>query len=123
MIVLFAQEGGNNWLATKNIKRSMLTACKFERGRLTNTFGHCVITLISAARHHMQEDDTQQDHTTRSSMSRDKNMNDKRDQARRLADELIAEEKQHRSAVTTYLVAAIVGLVFWTVVYFIWRAL
>ena len=56
-------------------------------------------------------------------MSRDKNMNDKRDQARRLADELIAAEKQHRSAVTTYLVAAIVGLVFWTVVYFIWRAL
>ena len=71
----------------------------------------------------MQKDDTQQDHTTRASMSRDKNMNDKNENARRMADELIAEEKQRRSAVTTYLVAAIVGLVFWTVVYFIWRAL
>lgn len=56
-------------------------------------------------------------------MSRDKNTNDKNENARRMADELIAEEKQRRSAVTTYLVAAIVGLVFWTVVYFIWRAL
>ena len=71
----------------------------------------------------MQKDDTQQDHTTRASMSRDKNTNDKNENARRMADELIAEEKQRRSAVTTYLVAAIVGLVFWTVVYFIWRAL
>lgn len=56
-------------------------------------------------------------------MSRDKNMTDKRDEARRMADALIADEKQRRSAVATYFGAAVVGLVFWTVVYFIWRAL
>jgi hypothetical protein len=73
----------------------------------------------------MQEEDIEHDRdaTTRASTSRNRNMNDKRDDARRMAEELIAEEKQRRSAITTYLIATITGLVFWAVVYFIWRAL
>ena len=73
----------------------------------------------------MQEEDIEQDHdaTTRASTSRDKNMKDKRDDARRMADALIAEEKQRPSATTTYLIALIIGLAFWAGVYFIWRAL
>ena len=73
----------------------------------------------------MQEEDIEQDRdaATHASTSREKNMKDKRDTARRMADELIAEEKQRRSAVTTYLIAVIIGLAFWAGAYFIWRAL
>lgn len=73
----------------------------------------------------MQEEDIEQDRgaATRASMSRDKSMKDKHNNARRMADELIADEKQRGSAVTTYLIAVIVGLAFWAGVYFIWRAL
>lgn len=46
----------------------------------------------------------------------------KRDEAKRMAEQLIAEEadKNPRSAVTTYLVAAIIGLIIWGAIYFLW---
>ena len=52
-------------------------------------------------------------------------MNDKRDDARRMAEQLIADEKQspRGSAVRAYLIAAVLGLILWTVLYFIWRSL
>ncbi|MGE3874324.1 MAG: hypothetical protein AB7F74_15340 [Parvibaculaceae bacterium] len=51
-------------------------------------------------------------------------MNDKREDARRMAEQLIADEKQSPpgSAVRAYLIAAILGLILWIVVYFIWRS-
>jgi hypothetical protein len=73
----------------------------------------------------MQEEDLDHDATTHASKSHDRPMNDKRNDAQRMAEQLIAEEKQHSqgSAVRTYLIAATIGLVFWAVVYFIWRSL
>src|SRR5262245_30572149 len=78
---------------------------------------------MSTARHHMQEDDLDHDATTNASKSYVKPMKDKRDDALRMVEQLIAEEKQRSqtSAMRTYLIAAIIGLVFWAVVYFIWR--
>jgi hypothetical protein len=49
--------------------------------------------------------------------------NDKNGEAQRKADELIADEKQRRSPIRTYLIALVLGLLFWTIVYFIWRRL
>lgn len=72
----------------------------------------------------MQQEDVQQkdDATTRSSKSHDKSMNDKRDQAEHLAKELIAEEERvnPRSAVSAYLIAAIIGLLIWAALYYLW---
>ena len=73
------------------------------------------------------QDDIEQDHdaATHASRSYDKTMNDKRDDARRMAEQLIADEKQspRGSAVRAYLIAAVLGLILWTVLYFIWRSL
>ena len=46
----------------------------------------------------------------------------KRDEAQRMAEQVIAEEaeKNPRSAVTTYLIAAIIGLIIWGAIYFLW---
>lgn len=51
-------------------------------------------------------------------------MKDKHDDARRMAEQLIAEERgAPGSAIKAYLIAAIIGLIFWAVLYFIWRSL
>lgn len=72
----------------------------------------------------MQHDDIEQkdDATTRASKSHDRSMNDKRDQAKSIAEELIAEEARPNphSAVSTYLIAAIIGLIFWAALYCLW---
>jgi len=46
----------------------------------------------------------------------------KRDEAQRMAEQVIAEEaeKNPRSAVTTYFIAAIIGLIIWAAIYFLW---
>ncbi len=48
-------------------------------------------------------------------------MNDKREQAEHMAEELIAEERHAnpRSALSAYLIAAI-GLLIWAAVYYLW---
>ena len=70
----------------------------------------------------MQQEDLEHrdDATTHASKSHDKTM--KRDEAKRMQDQLIAEEaeKNPRSAVTTYLIAAIIGLIIWALIYFLW---
>jgi hypothetical protein len=75
----------------------------------------------------MQQEDIEQDDdaTTHASKSHDKPMNDRRDDARRMAEELIAEEDNAnpRWAVNTYLIAAIIGLIIWGALYFLWRSL
>jgi hypothetical protein len=74
----------------------------------------------------MQKDIEREDEaTTRASRSNDKAMKDKRDDARRMAEELIAEEEHGApgSAMRAYLIAAAIGLVLWAVIYFIWRSL
>lgn len=73
----------------------------------------------------MQQDDVEQkaDATTRASRSHDKPMNgDKRDNAKRMADELVAEEARRnpRSAVNTYLTAAVIGILIWAAIYYLW---
>jgi hypothetical protein len=74
----------------------------------------------------MQEDDIEQKHAAASqaSRSRDKAMSDKRENAQRMAEQLIAEENrdERQTAVKTYFVAAIIGLVLWAAIYFIWRS-
>jgi hypothetical protein len=74
----------------------------------------------------MQQEDIEHkdDATTRASKSDDASMNDKRDQAKRMAEELIAEEGRAnpRSALNTYLIAAIIGLIIWAAIYYLWRA-
>jgi hypothetical protein len=71
-----------------------------------------------------EEIEREDDATTRASKSDDTSMNDKRDQAKRMAEELIAEEARTnpRSALNTYLIAAIIGLIIWAAIYFLWRA-
>lgn len=74
----------------------------------------------------MQREDIEQedDAATHASKSYDKPMNDKRDDARRMAEQLIAEERgAPGSAIRAYLIAAVIGLIFWAVLYFIWRSL
>ena len=70
----------------------------------------------------MQQEDLEHrdDATTHASKSHDKTM--KRDEAQRMAEQVIAEEaeKNPRSAVTTYLIAAIIGLIIWGAIYFLW---
>lgn len=72
----------------------------------------------------MQQEDVEQkdDATTHASKSNDRSMNDKREQAERMAKELIAEEGRAnpRSVVSTYLIAAIIGLLIWAAVYYLW---
>jgi Flp pilus assembly protein TadB len=75
----------------------------------------------------MQQEDTKQDDdaTTHASKSFDKTMTDKRDNARRIAEQLLAEERRghRRSAVRTYLIAVIIGLIIWAAIYFLWQML
>jgi Flp pilus assembly protein TadB len=75
----------------------------------------------------MQQEDIEQedDATTHASKSYDKPMNDRRDDAQRMAEELIAEEgnANPRWAVNTYLVAAIIGVIIWGVLYYLWSSL
>jgi hypothetical protein len=75
----------------------------------------------------MQQEDIEQDDdaTTRASKSNDKPMNDRRDDAERMAEELIADEERAnpRWAVNTYLVAAVVGLIIWGLLYYLWQSL
>ncbi len=70
----------------------------------------------------MQQEDLERkdDATTRASKSDDRSM--KHEEAKRLAEELVAEEAQKnpRSAVKTYLIALIIGLIIWAAVYFLW---
>jgi hypothetical protein len=76
----------------------------------------------------MQQEDTKQedDATTPASKSYDKEMNDKRDDARRMAEQLIAEEEDRgppHSAMRAYFIAAIIGLIIWGAIYFLWQML
>ena len=75
----------------------------------------------------MQQYDIEQDHdaTTRASKSHDKPMNDRSEDARRMAEKLIAEEGRTnpRLAINTYLVAAIIGLIIWGALYYLWQSL
>ena len=75
----------------------------------------------------MQQEEIEQDHdaTTHASKSHDKPMTDRREDARRMAEQLIAEEGRTnpRWAINTYLVAAIIGLIVWGVLYYLWRSL
>ena len=70
----------------------------------------------------MQQEDLEHrdDATTHASKSNDNTM--KRDEAQRMAEQVIAEEAERnpRSAVTTYLIAAIIGLIIWGAIYFLW---
>ena len=72
----------------------------------------------------MQQEDIEQkdDATTRASKSNDKSMNDKREQAQHMAEELIAEERRAnpRSALVTYVIAAFIGLIIWATIYYLW---
>jgi vacuolar-type H+-ATPase subunit H len=72
----------------------------------------------------MQQEDIEQkdDATTRASKSDDESMNDKRERAQRMAEELIAEEAKanSHSALTTYLIAVIIGLIIWAAIYYLW---
>jgi hypothetical protein len=74
----------------------------------------------------MQQEDIEQkdDANTRASKSNDDSMNDRRDNAQRKAEELIAEERHAnpRWAINTYLVAAIIGLIIWGALYYLWRS-
>lgn len=71
----------------------------------------------------MQQDHIEQDAATQASKSHDRSMNDKHDEARRMAEKLIAEEDNanRHSAIGTYLIAAIIGLIIWAALYFLWR--
>lgn len=76
----------------------------------------------------MQQDTEQRkgDAATRASLSDDKSMNDKREEARRMAEQLIAEEKdsgEPRSVLSTYMIALIIGLAIWGAIYYLWRAI
>lgn len=75
----------------------------------------------------MQQEDIKQEDgaTTYASKSYDKTMNDKRDDARRMAEQLIAEENRGspHSAIRAYFIAAIIGLVIWSAIYFLWQML
>lgn len=76
----------------------------------------------------MQQDTEQRkgDAAPRASLSHDKAMNDKSEEARRMAEQLIAEEKdsgEPRSVLSTYMIALIIGLAIWAGIYFLWRAL
>jgi len=72
----------------------------------------------------MQQEDIEQndDAATRASKSHDKSMDDKREQAEHMAEELIAKERRAnpRSALSAYLIAAIIGLLIWAAVYYLW---
>lgn len=75
----------------------------------------------------MRQDTEQKgDATTRASPSNDKSMKDKREEARRMADELLSEERgrgKSSSILTTYLIAVIVGLAIWAALYYLWLSL
>lgn len=73
----------------------------------------------------MQQDTEQRrgDATTRASLSHDKSMKDKREEARRLAEQLIAEEKNDGkpgSMLSAYMIALIIGLAIWAAIYYLW---
>lgn len=62
---------------------------------------------------------------THASLSHDKSMNNKHEEARRMAEQLIAEEKSSgkpRSMLSAYLIALIIGLAIWAAIYFLWLA-
>ena len=69
---------------------------------------------------HQEDVEQKDDATTHASKSYDSAM--KSDEAKRMAEQLIAEEANSnpRSAVATYLVAAIIGLIIWAAIYFLW---
>ena len=72
-----------------------------------------------------QDTEQKDDATTRASPTDDKPMKDKREKARRMAEQLISEEKSRgkpRSMLTTYLIAVIVGLAIWAALYYLWLA-
>lgn len=72
-----------------------------------------------------QETEQKGDANTRASPSYDKSMNDRRENARQKAEELIAEEKQRgkpHSMLSAYLIALIIGLLIWAAIYYLWRA-
>lgn len=75
----------------------------------------------------MQQDTDQKgDAKTPASSSRDETMNDRRENARKIAEELIAEEKERGkpgSALSAYLIALVIGLLIWAAIYFLWRAM
>lgn len=72
----------------------------------------------------MQQEGIEQkdDATTRASKSDDESMNDKHDQAKRMAEELIGDEAHAnpRSALVTYFIAAVIGLIIWGAIYYLW---
>lgn len=72
-----------------------------------------------------QDTEQKRDATTRASPSHDKPMKEKREKARRMAEQLISEEKSRgepRSMLSVYLVAVIVGLAIWAALYYLWLA-
>jgi Flp pilus assembly protein TadB len=75
----------------------------------------------------MQQDTEQRgDAKTHASPSHDKSMNDRRENARQKAEELIAEEKERgtqRSMLSAYLIALIIGLLIWAAIYYLWLAM
>ncbi len=53
-------------------------------------------------------------------------MNERRENARQKAEELIAEEKERgtqRSMLSAYLIALIIGLLIWAAIYYLWLAM
>lgn len=70
-----------------------------------------------------QDTEQKADANTRASPSHDKSMKDKREKARRMAEQLISEEKSRgkpRSLLSVYLIAVIVGLAIWAAIYYVW---
>lgn len=102
----------------------MLTGCQVQHRSSKNNLHHCGTLSSRRRQHHMQQEDIEQkdDAATRASKSNDKSMNDKRDQAQHMAEELIAEEGRAnpRSALVTYLIAAVIGLIIWAAIYYLW---
>src|SRR5215218_8371520 len=95
----------------------MLTECQVEHISSKKILRHYGTLLFRRRRHHMQQEEILQndDAATRASKSHDKSMHDKREQAKQMAEELIAEERHANrpSGLSTYLITAIVGLLVW----------
>lgn len=74
----------------------------------------------------MQRENIDQDGaTTYASKPHVRTMNEKRDDARRTAEQLIAEENRDspHSAIQAYFIAAVIGLVIWGALYYLWQML
>ncbi len=85
------------------------------------------VHLERRQQHLMQQDTDQKgDAKTRASSSHDETMNDRRENARKKAEELIAEEKGRGTPgarLSVYLIALIIGLLIWAAIYYLWRAM